>query len=187
MAFKFVVLACFVAAASAGLLPAAPITYAAGPAYHTGPVAYAAPIAKYAAVAPVAKVAVEEYDPHPQYSFAYDVQDGLTGDSKSQHESRDGDVVQGSYSVVDPDGVKRTVEYTADPHNGFNAVVHREPLAVKAVAPVVAKVAPVVHSAPVAYSTGHLVHAAPLAYSASPVVHAAPVAKLAYSSPYYHH
>lgn len=175
------------AAASAGLLPGAPIAYAAGPAYHAGPVAYAAPIAKYAAVAPVAKVAVEEYDPHPQYSFAYDVQDGLTGDSKSQHESRDGDVVQGSYSVVDPDGVKRTVEYTADPHNGFNAVVHREPLAVKAVAPVVAKVAPVVHSAPVAYSTGHLVHAAPVAYSATPVVHAAPVAKLAYSSPYYHH
>lgn len=175
------------AAASAGLLPGAPIAYAAGPAYHAGPVAYAAPIAKYAAVAPVAKVAVEEYDPHPQYSFAYDVQDGLTGDSKSQHESRDGDVVQGSYSVVDPDGVKRTVEYTANPHNGFNAVVHREPLAVKAVAPVVAKVAPVVHSAPVAYSTGHLVHAAPVAYSATPVVHAAPVAKLAYSSPYYHH
>lgn len=145
--------------------------------------AYAAPVAKYAAVAPVAKVAVEEYDPHPKYSFAYDVQDGLTGDSKSQHESRDGDVVQGSYSVVDPDGVKRTVEYSADPHNGFNAVVHREPLAVKAVAPV-AKIA---HASPLAYSAGHLVHAAPVAYSAAPVVHAAPIAKLAYSSPYYHH
>lgn len=45
-----------------------------------------------------------EYDAHPKYSFAYDVQDGLTGDSKSQHESRDGDVVHGSYSLVDADG-----------------------------------------------------------------------------------
>ncbi|XP_038207412.1 larval cuticle protein A2B-like [Zerene cesonia] len=175
MAFKFVILACLVAATSAGLLPAAPIAYAAAPAYHTAPVYHAAPVAKYA-VAPVAKV--EEYDPHPQYSFAYDVQDGLTGDSKSQHETRDGDVVQGSYSVVDPDGTKRTVEYTADPHNGFNAVVHKEALAVKAVAPVVAKVA-----APVAYARP-VVHAAPVAYSA-PAVHAAPVA---YSAPaYYHH
>ncbi|XP_026497371.1 larval cuticle protein A2B-like [Vanessa tameamea] len=191
MAFKFIVLACFVAAASAGLLPAAPFAYSAAPAYHaaapvyhTAPVAYAAPVAKYAAVAPVAKVAVEEYDPHPQYSFAYDVQDGLTGDSKSQHETRDGDVVQGSYSVVDPDGTKRTVDYTADPHNGFNAVVHKEPLAVKA--------APVAYAAPVAKVVSPYVHAAPVAYAAAPVVHAAPIAKIAapaisYSSPYYHH
>ncbi|XP_047537758.1 larval cuticle protein A2B-like [Vanessa atalanta] len=191
MAFKFIVLACFVATASAGFLPAAPFAYSAAPAYHaaapvyhTAPVAYAAPVAKYAAVAPVAKVAVEEYDPHPQYSFAYDVQDGLTGDSKSQHETRDGDVVQGSYSVVDPDGTKRTVDYTADPHNGFNAVVHKEPLAVKA--------APVAYAAPVAKVVSPFVHAAPVAYAAAPVVHAAPIAKIAapaisYSSPYYHH
>lgn len=60
----------------------------------------------------------DEYDPNPAYSFAYDVQDGLTGDSKSQHETRQGDVVQGSYSLIDADGHKRTVEYTADPHHG---------------------------------------------------------------------
>lgn len=42
-------------------------------------------------------------------------------------------MVQGSYSLVEPDGTRRVVEYTADPHNGFNAVVHKEPLgAVKA-------------------------------------------------------
>lgn len=46
----------------------------------------------------------EEYDPNPQYSYGYDIQDALTGDSKSQSETRNGDVVQGSYSVVDPDG-----------------------------------------------------------------------------------
>lgn len=36
-----------------------------------------------------------EYDPHPQYSFAYNVQDAVTGDHKNQQETRDGDVVKG--------------------------------------------------------------------------------------------
>ncbi|VEN41359.1 unnamed protein product [Callosobruchus maculatus] len=143
------------------------------------PVAYAAPIAKVAApvayAAPVAKTLVsEEYDPHPQYNYGYDIEDHLTGDSKSQHESRDGDVVQGSYSLTDPDGTRRTVDYTADPINGFNAVVRKEPIGIvqKAVvaAPAIAKVA-----APVAY-------AAPVAkFAAAPVAYAAPaVAKVAY-------
>lgn len=119
----------------------------------------------------------EEYDPHPQYSYAYDIQDGLTGDNKQQQESRDGDVVQGSYSLVEPDGTRRVVQYQADPVNGFNAVVSKEPLAVKvAAAPVVAKaVAPVAYAAPVAK------YAAPLAYSAPIAKVAAP---LAYSAPY---
>lgn len=111
----------------------APLAYAA-PA--PAPLAYAAPVAK-------AVVAAEEYDPNPQYSYGYDVQDGLTGDSKSQVESRNGDVVQGSYSLTDPDGTRRTVDYVADPINGFNAVVRKEPLAVAAApvaaAPLVAK------------------------------------------------
>lgn len=168
------------AAVTAGVIPVSPYSYAS-PAYHTAPVAYAAPIAKVAAVAPVAKYAVDEYDAHPQYSFAYDVQDGVTGDSKSQHETRDGDVVQGSYSVVDPDGTKRTVEYTADPHNGFNAVVHREPLGhvakVAAVAPVAKIAAPLAYAAPV-------VHAAPIAKFAAPVAYSSPIY---HSAPYYHH
>ncbi|CAG9793422.1 unnamed protein product [Diatraea saccharalis] len=195
MAFKFVVFSCLVAAASAGIIPAAaPIAY-------SSPVAYAAPVAKYAApvayaAAPVTKVVqAEAYDSHPQYTFAYDVQDGHTGDSKTQHETREGDVVKGSYSVVDPDGTKRTVEYTADPHNGFNAVVHREPLAVKVAAPVAyaapvakvayaAPVAKVAYSAPVAYAAPVAKIAAPVTYAAAPVVHSAPVA---YSAPIYHH
>lgn len=40
-----------------------------------------------------------EADAYPQYSFAYNVQDGLTGDSKTQEETRDGDIVKGSYSL----------------------------------------------------------------------------------------
>ncbi|XP_045778897.1 larval cuticle protein A2B-like [Maniola jurtina] len=145
-AFLAVVL--IVSSASAGLLPA-PLGYArpyglAAPL--AAPLAVARPAIAVArpALAPyaVAKVAapVEDYDPNPQYSYAYDIQDALTGDSKSQQESRSGDVVQGSYSLVEPDGTRRIVEYTADPHNGFNAVVHKEPLGavVKAVAPVAA-------------------------------------------------
>ncbi|XP_014245879.1 cuticle protein 18.6-like [Cimex lectularius] len=88
-----------------------------------------------------APVAVEEYDPHPQYSFSYNVNDALTGDSKGQTETRDGDVVQGSYSLVEADGSRRVVDYTADPVNGFNAVVHKE--AAVAHAPVAVAHAPV--------------------------------------------
>ncbi|CAH1368533.1 adult-specific cuticular protein ACP-20-like [Tenebrio molitor] len=66
-----------------------------------------------------------DYYAYPKYEFNYGVQDGHTGDHKSQHEVRDGDVVKGSYSLVEPDGTVRTVHYTADDHNGFNAVVSR--------------------------------------------------------------
>ncbi|CAH2054505.1 unnamed protein product, partial [Iphiclides podalirius] len=116
--------------AFAGLPLAAPYGYARplglpvpGPA-----LALARPALAYGPA--IAKVAapVDEYDPNPQYSYAYDIQDALTGDSKSQQETRSGDVVQGSYSLNDPDGTRRTVDYTADPHNGFNAVVRKEPL-----------------------------------------------------------
>ncbi|KAL1506709.1 hypothetical protein ABEB36_006022 [Hypothenemus hampei] len=166
MAFKFIAIATLLSYVQAGLVPAAPLAYAPAPSAY----AYATPVAKTVVAAPaplaypVAKaVAAEDYDPNPQYSYGYDIQDGLTGDSKSQSETRNGDVVQGSYSVLDPDGLKRTVDYTADPVHGFNAVVHREPLAVKAIAAPVAKVAtPIAYAAPVA----KLAYSAPVAYSA---------------------
>ncbi|XP_072396883.1 larval cuticle protein A3A-like [Diabrotica undecimpunctata] len=66
-----------------------------------------------------------DYYAHPKYEFNYGVQDGHTGDHKTQHEVRDGDVVKGSYTVAEPDGTLRTVHYTADDHNGFNAVVEK--------------------------------------------------------------
>uniref|UniRef100_A0A1A9VMW4 Uncharacterized protein n=1 Tax=Glossina austeni TaxID=7395 RepID=A0A1A9VMW4_GLOAU len=65
---------------------------------------------------------VDYYSP-PKYAFNYGVADHSTGDVKSQHETRDGDIVKGQYSLVEPDGSVRTVDYTADPVNGFNAVV----------------------------------------------------------------
>lgn len=168
-----------VAAANAGFIPAAPATYAAAP------LAYAAPVAK----AVVAKTVDADYDAHPQYNYGYDVQDSLTGDFKSQHESRDGDVVQGSYSLVEADGSRRIVDYTADPVNGFNAVVHKEPaqVAVKAVhaAPLAVKA---VHAAPLAYAAAPIAHhPAPLAYAAAPIAHSAPLAYAAAPAAYYHH
>ncbi|KAF6207140.1 hypothetical protein GE061_018379, partial [Apolygus lucorum] len=181
-----------VVAPAARLGYAAPLGYAA----HAAPLAYAAPVARvaapigyaahaaplaYAAPAIAKTVVSDEYDPNPQYSYAYDIQDALTGDSKSQHESRNGDVVQGSYSLVEPDGSVRTVDYTADPVNGFNAVVSKSGAAVVKAAPVVAKVAaPVAYAAPIA-------HAAPLGYARA--AYAAPLglARAAYAAPAYYH
>lgn len=69
-----------------------------------------------------------DYHSEPEYNYAYSVHDPHTGDVKSQEETRHGDAVHGSYSLIDSDGFKRTVDYTADDINGFNAVVRREPL-----------------------------------------------------------
>lgn len=68
----------------------------------------------------------------------------------------------GQYSLVEPDGSIRTVDYTADSVHGFNAVV--------------TKSAPTVHHAPIHHTPVHApVHA--------PILHAAPVAKVVYASP----
>lgn len=61
----------------------------------------------------------------PRYNFNYAVNDPVTGDNKAQTEVRDGGYVKGSYSLSEPDGTLRVVDYTADPVSGFNAVVKR--------------------------------------------------------------
>ncbi|XP_074099144.1 larval cuticle protein A3A-like [Cotesia typhae] len=181
MAFKFVTLFALLAAANAGFIPAhQPLAYAAAPV--------------------LAKTINAEDDPHPQYSFNYDVQDATTGDFKSQYETRDGDSVQGSYSLLESDGTRRTVDYTADDINGFNAVVRKEPahVAVKAVAPaaIAVKAAPVAYAAPAAYATHYATPAvakvaAPLAYApayakiAAPLAYHAPAAIATHYAPAY--
>ncbi|XP_011311212.1 cuticle protein 21-like [Fopius arisanus] len=67
----------------------------------------------------------QQHQEYPRYSFNYGVLDGYTGDTKSAWEERDGDTVKGEYSVVEADGSIRTVTYTADDINGFNAVVSK--------------------------------------------------------------
>uniref|UniRef100_A0A1B6FSV0 Uncharacterized protein n=1 Tax=Cuerna arida TaxID=1464854 RepID=A0A1B6FSV0_9HEMI len=150
-------------------------------------------IAHAGVIAPVAyTVPVDaDYDPNPHYSYAYDVEDSVTGDSKNHHETRQGDVVHGSYSLTDSDGTRRTVDYTADPVHGFNAVVRKEPLvhaapiAAKITAPVVAKIsAPLVaKAAPIAYTAPAHVPAAVV--KTVPVAHEpVPVAYAAYTAPF---
>ncbi|VVC35899.1 Insect cuticle protein [Cinara cedri] len=111
--------------------------------------------------------AAEEPSAPAQYEFAYAVNDPTTGDQKDQQESRNGDDVIGYYRTLDADGFVRTVKYKSDAVNGFTAEVVREPVngaavpapavvkavpkpvAVPAVAPVVAP-APVIVRAPAA-------------------------------------
>ncbi|XP_055851159.1 larval cuticle protein A3A-like [Episyrphus balteatus] len=168
MAFKFVAFFACLAVASAG--------YIASP---------------LAAVATPVLAKTEDHDPHPQYSFGYDVQDAISGDNKNQQETRDGDIVHGQYSLNDADGYRRIVDYTADPINGFNAVVRREPLGAAVAVKTVAAAPALIKSTPLAYAAAPalvksyaaapaLIRSAPLAYAAAP-------APLAYSaSPIYH-
>jgi hypothetical protein len=152
-----------------------------------------------ASVLPAAYVVDDHHDhhgdtySHPRYSFNYGVQDGLTGDVKHQSEVRDGGNVKGQYSLVEPDGSVRTVDYTADDHNGFQAVVSKSAPTVHAVhaAPVAhVAAAPVAYAAPVAHVAAPAVHhvAAPVAYAAAPVAHvaAAPVVHHAVGSVAHH-
>ncbi|XP_050307182.1 cuticle protein 19-like [Anthonomus grandis grandis] len=211
---KILAVAAFVAVAQAGVLDyshghhatsysvASPVVAAhAAPVYaHTAPI-----LAKYAV--PAYAHGHEEYPSAPaKYEFDYGVQDPHTGDHKSQHEVRDGDVVKGSYSVAEADGTLRTVHYTADAHNGFNAVVEKSgtpvhPVAApaKVVVPAVAKTivaTPVKYAAPAHYAVptvakaivaasahyaapAHYAVAAPAHYASAPVSYAAPH--------YYHH
>ncbi|KAF9415122.1 hypothetical protein HW555_007156 [Spodoptera exigua] len=137
----------------------------------------------HCSVVPVARVDAD------YTSFAYDVADPNTGDVKSQVETRVGGNVAGQYSLLDADGTKRTVDYTADDVNGFNAVVRKDP-AVVAAAPAVVAAAPAVVAArtvaaPAVFArtyaapTVYAAHAAPAVYAA----HAAPAVYAAHAAP----
>ena len=78
-------------------------------------------------VQPVVKKIVEHEEP-ANYDFEYSVHDDHTGDVKEQHESAKNGAIEGYYTLIDADGFKRIVHYTADDHHGFNAEVRREPV-----------------------------------------------------------
>ncbi|EEZ97495.1 uncharacterized protein LOC103314422 [Tribolium castaneum] len=65
----------------------------------------------------------DNYKPR-DYHFSYAVSDPHTGDHKSQWEVKENGVVRGAYSLLEPDGTTRVVEYVAD-HDGFRAVVKK--------------------------------------------------------------
>ena len=81
--------------------------------------------------------------------------------------------MKGQYSLVEPDGSIRTVDYTADDVHGFNAVVTKSAPSVhahKVVAPVV-HAAPIVHHAPVHHAPivhKQIVAQAPVVYHSAP-------------------
>ena len=153
MAFKYIALFAFVAVASAIEL-------------------------QHAAYQPIyGKTLIKtiEHEAPAEYAFEYSVHDEHTGDIKSQKEVRHGDNVEGRYTLIDADGHRRVVHYTADHHNGFQAKVDREEF-VGAPAPIVKKIAYAAPAPVVKY-----VHAAP-----EPVVkyvHAAPAVNYVHAAP----
>lgn len=167
--FKFVAIFALIAYTSASPIVATPY-------------GLAAPVG----VAPAAVVKTVEYDAHPHYSYTYSVNDAVTGDNKGQSETRDGDVVKGQYSLIEADGTRRVVDYTADPVNGFNAVVHKEAAVAKVVAPVAKVVAPVAaaYHAPVVAAPLAAAYHHPIAAPYAAAYHA-PIAAPIVAKPFY--
>ncbi|CAK1553776.1 unnamed protein product [Leptosia nina] len=79
-------------------------------------VAYKSPVANV-------PIVLANTDDAVGYQYAYSVYDEGTGDNKAQSEQSDGSVVQGQYSFIQPDGLRREVIYTADDLKGFKAIV----------------------------------------------------------------
>jgi hypothetical protein len=59
------------------------------------------------------------------YNFEYHVQDGPSGNDFGDQESRQGDVAQGKYFVLLPDGRRQVVEYVAD-NGGYKPKISYE-------------------------------------------------------------
>ncbi|XP_021695229.1 pro-resilin [Aedes aegypti] len=67
----------------------------------------------------------DDWDSGAKYKFEYGVEDPHTGDHKSQWEISHGHGLKGGYTLDEPDGTKRYVEYKADKWHGFQAIVKR--------------------------------------------------------------
>ena len=136
----------FVAAATAGIIqePAGYYQHQAAPQYFQQP-----QLIKQLVQPTIVKQLVAAEEP-ANYEFNYSVHDEHTGDIKQQQEKAHNGAIVGQYSLIDADGYRRIVDYTADDHHGFNAQVRREPLNVKVAQPIVQKVIaqPQYYSAP---------------------------------------
>ncbi|CAH2067437.1 unnamed protein product, partial [Iphiclides podalirius] len=69
---------------------------------------------------------IQYEEPTQSYNFGYDVDDVHSRDFKSQQDNRRGGIILGQYSLLQPDAITRTVDYRADDHLGFNALVNNE-------------------------------------------------------------
>ena len=99
----------------------APVVHAV-PAYHA-PIVHAAPVVH---TAPAYHAPVYHDTPHP-YKYEYGVHDDYTGSTFNAGEAGDGvGGVEGSYSVLLPDGRTQHVAYHADDYAGYVADVQYE-------------------------------------------------------------
>ncbi|XP_034238853.1 cuticle protein 19-like [Thrips palmi] len=69
----------------------------------------------------------DDHHTKPRYAYQYSVHDKHTGDIKDVWEHRDGDVTKGGYTLLEPDGHTRVVEYIVTKKGGFQATVKRLP------------------------------------------------------------
>ncbi|KAK8375798.1 hypothetical protein O3P69_008506 [Scylla paramamosain] len=68
----------------------------------------------------------EEFPPLMPYEFAYEVKDDATTNYHNRVEFVEDGILQGSYSILSPDGVVRTSVYT-DSGKGFEVTLHEVP------------------------------------------------------------
>ncbi|CAH0551450.1 unnamed protein product [Brassicogethes aeneus] len=61
-----------------------------------------------------------------EYDYGYSLSDPYSANHQNKVESRRGDVVTGSYSLLEADGSKRIVDYIVTPLDGFKATVRKE-------------------------------------------------------------
>ncbi|GAB6022407.1 hypothetical protein CHUAL_006524 [Chamberlinius hualienensis] len=80
------------------------------------------PAVYYPQPAPVKQQPYEERD----YKFGYAVKDAATYNQQSREETKYGNTVTGQYTVLEPNGEIRVVNYIAD-DNGFRAEVLKQP------------------------------------------------------------
>ncbi|XP_044737559.1 cuticle protein 7-like [Chrysoperla carnea] len=121
------------------------------PQYQPVAVAYKQPVA-VAYKQPVAVAYKKQpIDDGPQhdYAFEYSVNNPQKHDYHDRKEVNENGVIRGYYSLIEDDGTRRIVHYTADKVNGFHATVEKEgepipkvaaPVVVKAAAPAYAAV-----------------------------------------------
>jgi len=118
MALKLLTFACLLSVAFAGILHTyiPPVQYYLPPATTTQAPWKPAPVV---------------WNPAPEkpanYEFKYDVNEPSTGDIKQQFEKAVDGVIKGQYWLIEADGSKRIVDYTADDKNGFQATVKNIP------------------------------------------------------------
>merc|ERR1719481_1499080 len=103
-------------------------SYHPTPTYHTPAPTYHAPTPTYQAPPPSYHAPAPTYkdEPHP-YSYEYGVHDSYSGADYKAGETSDGaGTVDGSYSVLLPDGRTQHVTYHADHYTGYVADVTYE-------------------------------------------------------------